>query len=685
MIASRVPLALLWLVALAAPTLGEGRQATVDPPAAAPAAIWSGFYFGGNLGWAWGTSDWRTATTGDATLDTGTIDLYNGYNPSAGTGSYSFGLQAGHDLLLANGVVIGTQIDTVFPNFVGGSAHSMSSAAGLARLDLRQEWAGTVRGRLGLVRSGILIYGTGGWAWSWDRIERTQATPSGLPGGSAQGDLTRARVFHGGWVAGAGVELPVGGGWTLGFEYLLADLGRETVRFEGGAQRVSSDLHEHSARATLNYHVAADAARTADGPEPMPASVLDRSRWALHGQTTYLHQFAVPFREPYRGTNSLIPRQSRETWDATAYVGYRPWRGGEIWFNPEIVQGFGLANTLGAAGFPSGEAYKIGSAYPYARVPRLFLRQTIDLGGASEEVEAGINQFADKRTTDRLVLTVGKFSASDIFDDNKFAHDPRTDFMNWALIDTGTWDYAADAWGYTYAAAAEYVRGNWTFSAGVFDLPRFPNSTELDTTFKQYQVIGEIERRHVLWGQPGELNITGFLSHARMGRFDEATRIARLLSSPADIAGVRRFNNRTGVAASIEQNITADIGAFVRAGWSDGRLEPFAFTDIDRTVAAGLSIGGSAWNRPRDTLGVAGVVNDISGVHKRFLDAGGLGILVGDGRLPRPGTERILETYYALPLFGWRFTLDYQLIVNPAYNSERGPVSVIGTRLRSQF
>jgi high affinity Mn2+ porin len=131
--------------------------------------------------------------------------------------------------------------------------------------------------------------------------------------------------------------------------------------------------------------------------------------------------------------------------------------------------------------------------------------------------------------------------------------------------------------------------------------------------------------------------------------------------------------------------VSADLGVFARAGIADGDIEPYEFTDIDRTVAAGLALSGKKWGRPDDTFGLAGVVNGITSAHQAFLNAGGLGILVGDGILPNPGTEKILEMYYSFPIFSWRMTFDYQFIVNPAYNRDRGPVSVIGTRLRAQF
>jgi high affinity Mn2+ porin len=344
-----------------------------------------------------------------------------------------------------------------------------------------------------------------------------------------------------------------------------------------------------------------------------------------------------------------------------------------------------LSRTLGVAGFTSGEAYKQGADYPYTRLHRAFARQTIDLGGETQKIDAGINQFAGSQTADRLVFTVGKFSVADIFDTNKYAHDPRGDFLNWSIIDAGTFDYAAEAWGYSLGAAAEWYQGAWTLRGGVFDLSIVPNSTELDPQFGQFQWIGEIEHRHELWGQPGKIAVTGFLSRGRMGGFADAIQLAQLTGGPADIAAVRQYRSRGGVSVNLEQQIVPDVGLFARAGFANGDIEPYEFTDIDRTVSVGLSMNGKTWRRPDDTFGIAGVVNGISKEHEAFLNAGGLGILVGDGQLPHPGPEQILETYYSFPMSFCRVTLDYQFIVNPAYNRDRGPVSVFATRLHAQF
>ncbi len=409
--------------------------------------------------------------------------------------------------------------------------------------------------------------------------------------------------------------------------------------------------------------------------------------WAVHGQSTFVEQANAAFTAPYTGPNSLNPHAvGKETWDVTLYAGIRPWRGAEVWINPEIDQGFGLSNTLGAAGFPSGEAYKVGKAAPYLRLQRLFVRQTFDLGGARKAVDADLNQLGGAQTSDRLVLTAGKLSVGDIFDTNRYAHDPRQDFLNWAIIDAGSFDYAADAWGYSYGAAAELYAGRWALRIGAFNLSDVPNSAVLGTDFSQDQLIGEIEERHDIGGRPGKLKITGFLSRGRMGRFDDAVRLAQTTGQPADISAVRRFQSRSGVSLNLEQEVAPGVGAFLRAGVADGGLESYEFTDIDRTISVGISVGGSRWGRPDDVVALGGVVNAASRARERFLDAGGLGILIGDGRLPHPGAEKIVEGYYDLAVIKTiRLTFDMQAIDNPGYNRDRGPVAVGAIRLHAQF
>ena len=420
--------------------------------------------------------------------------------------------------------------------------------------------------------------------------------------------------------------------------------------------------------------------------QPQTATEVPPEAWAIHGQFTYVEQETDSFKAPYAGPNSLSPGEGRETTDLTLYAGARLWSGAEIWINPEIDQGFGLDNTLGVAGFPSGEAYKVGKNQPYLRLPRLFVRQTLDLAGEREAVAPQANQLGGDRSLDRWVVTVGKFSVVDVFDTNQYAHDPRNDFLNWTAIDAGSFDYAADAWGYTVGAAAERYQGAWTVRAGLFDLSNVPNSVHLEPGLHELQVDLEVERRHEILGHPGKVMLTAFDSRGRMGLLDEAVQIAQATGNPVDIAASRQLRDRLGADFNLEQELAPDLGMFARVGKSAGNVEPYEFTDIDRTVAAGLSLKGSRWTRADDTVGLAGIVNGISAARERYLNAGGVGILVGDGQLPHPGPEQILETYYSLGVVAQtHVSLDYQFVKNPAYNRDRGPVSIFAARFHAQF
>jgi high affinity Mn2+ porin len=461
--------------------------------------------------------------------------------------------------------------------------------------------------------------------------------------------------------------------------------------FPNAGLQFTSDLSLQQARASLNYRFGGGGTNVTGGSTGLPTPATDLVNF--HGQTTVVWQGYPAIRSPYAGTNSLPGSGlARETFDATLSAGIRLWQGAELWITPEIDQGFGLANTHGVAGFPSGESYKLGSSYPYTRMQRGFLRQTINLGGEVEKVDADVSQFAGTRTENQLVLTLGKFAIVDIFDTNKYANSPKTDFLNWSLINAGTLDYAGDGWGYTYGAAAEWYQGSWTLRAGAFDLSASPAGGDspdggvLDATFQQYALVAEIEKRYELWGQPGKFKVTGFLNRGRAGRFQDAITLAQITGEPADITAVRSYTSRPGVSVNLEQQISDTVGVFARAGWADGNVEPWDFTDIDQTVSGGVSINGKNWGRPDDTVGIAGVINNISGVHQAFFNAGGLGILIGDGQLPNPGLEKIFETYYSYALSpDVRVSFDYQFIANPAYNRDRGPVNAFAGRFHAQF
>jgi high affinity Mn2+ porin len=409
--------------------------------------------------------------------------------------------------------------------------------------------------------------------------------------------------------------------------------------------------------------------------------------WALHAQATLVEQFHPAFNSPYRGTNSMFPgAQGRETLDVTGYAGVSPWAGGEAWADLELDQGFGLTGTLGAAAFPSAEAYKVGKSIPYYRLQRLFFRQTFDLGGDVKGVEGAANQLAGSHTADDLVFTVGKISVGDIFDTNSYAHDPRGDFLNWANVDAGAFDYAADAWGYTYGGTAEWNTGDWSARAGLFDLGRVPNGTELERDFHQFEVDGELERRFSLFGHDGKVKLLGFVNRGNMGSYNDAVALAAVTHMPASTALVRHYRSRPGIELNVEQGLTDDLGAFLRASDNDGSQEIYEFTDMHQSLSTGLSLKGTQWGRKDDTIGLAFEASAISKSAQAYLAAGGLGLLIGDGRLTHYDNEAVIETYYDVQLFqGVNAALDYQFINNPGYNADRGPISVIGVRLHGEL
>ena len=424
---------------------------------------------------------------------------------------------------------------------------------------------------------------------------------------------------------------------------------------------------------------AATPARADDAPTP--------ENWSVHGQATFTEQYHPSFTSPFMGANSLDPKSDgRETFDTTLFAGVKLWEGGEAYANPEIDQGFGLSNSVGVAGFPSGEAYKIGKAEPYIRLQRLFFRQTFDLGGDAQNVSSGANQLAGSRTADNLVITAGKISVTDIFDTNDYAHDPRGDFLNWAIIDSGAFDYAADSWAYTYGAAVEWTQGWWTWRGGLFDLSRGPNEANLVRGFGEYELVSEFEARTMLDERSGKIKFLAYVNRGRMADYLAAVALAAKSGMVPTAASVRAPADRPGAAINAQQEIGDGLGGFLRLSLNDGSKEAYEFTEINRSVAAGLALKGADWGRKDDTVGAAFVINGISKSAESYLAAGGLGILIGDGRLAHYGTEDVLETYYRASLMDWLSAdLDYQFITNPAYNRDRGPVSFVAAQLHATF
>jgi high affinity Mn2+ porin len=349
-----------------------------------------------------------------------------------------------------------------------------------------------------------------------------------------------------------------------------------------------------------------------------------------------------------------------------------------------------VGSTLGIAGFPNGETFRIGNPQPTVYIARIFLRQHIDLDKDHyETLTDDANQVTERVSTTRLTLTAGKFSVGDFFDNSNVSHDPRSDFMNWSLMNNGAYDYAANTRGYTYGFVAEYIKPSWTLRLGTALEPTFANGPDLDTHYTHTNSENlEWEKRYTLHKHKGTLRLLAFYNVNKAPRYEDV--IANKLSG-ADtnmdvIYGKAYGGKKYGFGVNAEQELSSAISAFLRLGWNDGKTATWAFAEIDNTASGGIRIYGQSWKRSADNIGIALLSNGLSKPHRDFLAAGGYGFMIGDGQLPHYSRENIAELFYQCKVFYncW-VTLDYQLVDHPAYNPDRGPVHLFAARAHVEF
>jgi high affinity Mn2+ porin len=410
--------------------------------------------------------------------------------------------------------------------------------------------------------------------------------------------------------------------------------------------------------------------------------------YSAHAQATMVTQVHNTFPSPYMGPNSLLPSEpSATSLTATLFLDFRLWEAdnysAELVFNPEISGGRGFSMVTGLAGFSNEEISRVGVVDPTPYIARLYLRQTWGLGGEREKVEDLANQISGVRDICRVTLSVGKIPPTDVVDDNRYSHDPRTSFLNWALVYNGAWDYPANVRGYNYGVAVDLNTVYWAVRYGIFPEPATANGAPLDPHFlKANGQILELEERWWLVDRPGKVREWVYLNRAHMGDYQEAL---QAMPVNPDVTMTRDYRYKYGFGASFEQEITRDLGVFARLGWNDGHTETWAFTAIDRTVAGGLVLNGTRWCRPHDQVGLAGIINGIAADHRAYLAAGGLDFIIGDGRL-RYAPEQILEMFYNIEVHKGIFVMaDFQEVNHPAYNSDRGPVSIGTLRVHIEF
>ncbi len=415
-------------------------------------------------------------------------------------------------------------------------------------------------------------------------------------------------------------------------------------------------------------------------------------KWSYHFQFTGVMQGHPSFHAPYAGPNSLSSeKESAFSVTSTFYLGRKLWKGASVYFNPEIAGGSGIGRTLGIAGFTNGECFRVADASPALYSARLFLRQHIALGQSDmETAESDANQIGgEKIPSSRITITAGHFSIADVFDNNSYSHDPRTQFLNWGLMNNGAWDYPANTRGYTNGFIVELIKPGWAVRVSETMVPKKANGPQMDENIGQARgETVEFEKRIGIKKHKGAVRFLAFrnLSHSvsyqnTIALYTSGIDTTLNVNSPSVYGG-----QKYGFALNADQELTDDIGMFARASWNDGKSSTWAFTEIDQSASIGISIKGSKWKRPDDVIGIAGLINGISSDHADFLNYGGYGFMLGDGKLTHYGGEKIGEIYYSIKLADtfW-LSADYQYVMNPAYNRDRGPVNVWAFRGHVKF
>lgn len=418
----------------------------------------------------------------------------------------------------------------------------------------------------------------------------------------------------------------------------------------------------------------------------------ETSQWWISAQGNIILQWHPAFPASYSGPNSLRAKAESATSQVfTLYLGYQLGSSTEVFLDMESAGGHGISDALGLAGASNLDVVRNPSLSQDPYVARLMILQIVPLTSERIETDRDELNLATSLPARRIELRAGKFSVVDFIDLNRWGSDSHLQFLNWTVDNNGAYDYAANTRGYTDGALIEYD-DHW-FTARFVEalMPKIANGIHLDADLARSHAENlELEAQGKrIANREGTVRVLAYLNTADMGNYREAMEhfeTGRGAEAVPDITGTRQQGrHKYGFGLNFEQEITPSVGIFGRLGWSDGRNESFAYTEVDRTGEIGGLFNGALWRRSNDRTGIVFVANGIVAAHQQYLALGGLGFLLGDGGLTY-GPEKTTEAFYTAHMGrGFFASFDVQRIYNPGYNKARGPVIAPALRLHCDF
>jgi len=414
-----------------------------------------------------------------------------------------------------------------------------------------------------------------------------------------------------------------------------------------------------------------------------------RDRFWLSGQSNFIFQAHTPFHAPYSGPNSFHAYgETGLSRTVTLYTAVRLFRFTEVVANADEAGGRGLSDGLGIAAYPNADVIDPDISRAFY-LSRSFIHQTIAL--TADRVEEDPNPFFLQPSVPRrrLEFTFGKISMLDFFDINEVGGDTHLQFTNLALGNNGVYEYPSDAHGYTLAAMANYQGPKIGLRFAEALLPRISTGTDLDYDIRHTHSDNfEFDyTTYALQGFASHVRALAWVNHADLGNYRQANEAYLDGQDKTPDVTLHRHQStvKPGLGINLEQDLPANFRAFLRAGWNHGSDESFTFSEMNNTVSFGADLEGDAWHRKDDRIGSAFVNSGLGSDHRKYLALGGIGFMLGDGRL-NYGRESASETYYTTHVFGGLY-LGAQLsfMNNPGFNRDRGPVVVPGLRAHLDF